>query len=425
MQVFCFLERVTNGGYLQNNQVLAKKVFIKSIIMLNNDSLKRNRLAVIAGDYPAPGHMMLVFVQQLVHAMLDYDVEISVVAPQSIVHAIVHREKPLQKVSKQQSTGGHSYWVYRPYILSIGNFRFFRRIIGLINRYIISKTLKKLNFNLLYAHFWSSAQWVSEFSNQHGIPLFVACGEGDNALEDMVNRCSAKELKALKASVKGVISVSSENARKCIAYDLVEKNNIVVLPNCVDTELFRKRDSAILKKQLGINESDFVIAFVGGFIPRKGPDRLAEAIKRIGDPSIKSIFIGRPFPGYPFDFDCPGLIFKGLVNHEEIPDYLSCADIFVLPTQKEGCCNAIVEALAMGLPVISSNGSFNDDIIDSENSIRINPDNVQEIEDAIVKLRDNKELRERMSTISKSRNDYYSVKGRAKKILDFITDHLE
>ena len=95
-----------------------------------------------------------------------------------------------------------------------------------------------------------------------------------------------------------------------------------------------------------------------------------------------------------------------------------------MPTQKEGCCNAIVEALAMGLPVISSDGAFNDGILDDKNSIRLNPNDVDEIAAAIKKLKDDKDLRNRMSEYSLSRHKEYSIEGRAKKILDFIKSRI-
>ena len=132
------------------------------------------------------------------------------------------------------------------------------------------------------------------------------------------------------------------------------------------------------------------------------------------------MFIGKPFAGYDYDFDCPGIIHKGQLDHDMLPKYLNCANAFVLPTQSEGCCNAIVEALAIGLPVISSKGAFNDDILDKNNSIRVNPDDVDAIATAIKTLKDNPELCKNMSEYSISRHEEYSIEGRAKRILDFI-----
>lgn len=118
--------------------------------------------------------------------------------------------------------------------------------------------------------------------------------------------------------------------------------------------------------------------------------------------------------------DVPGIIHKGPLEHDLLPKYLNCADVFIMPTQKEGCCNAIVEALAMGLPVISSNGAFNDDILDEKNSIRINPDDVDAIADAIKKLKDDTMLRHSMTVYSLSRHKEYTIEGRAKRIVEFI-----
>ena len=136
------------------------------------------------------------------------------------------------------------------------------------------------------------------------------------------------------------------------------------------------------------------------------------------------MFIGRPFPGYQLDFDCPGIVYKGPVEHDDLPYYLNAADVFVLPTQKDGCCNAIVEALSVGLPVISSNGAFNDDILDDENSIRIPPNDIQIMKDAIIRLKNDSLLREKMRMTSYGRHSLYSIEGRAQRIIQFIQNHL-
>lgn len=174
----------------------------------------------------------------------------------------------------------------------------------------------------------------------------------------------------------------------------------------------------------GITEDDFVIVFIGGFSSRKGPDRLAKAISILNDSHIKSIFIGEPFSGYTYDFDCPGIIFKGPLSHDLIPDYLNCADVFVLPTRKEGCSNAIVEALAIGIPVISSNGPFNDDILNDNNSIRVDADDVENLAKAISELKNNAHLRNSMVKYSQSHHSEYTIQKRSERILSFIKNQL-
>lgn len=385
---------------------------------------KLGKLAIVANDYPAPNHMRLVFVQQLVEAILGQGIKASVIAPQSITHAIVHREKLLPRKACYTTPNGINYDVFRPYILTFGNGAFMSSALNLLNNAIISRMLKKIGPNTLYAHFWSSALLVAPYARKEKKPLFVACGEGDNAIEEMIKTISDSRLKELSKTVTGVVSVSSENKRRCITFNLADSENIGVFPNCVDTELFKPVKKTDCRATLGISNNDFVIAFVGGFIPRKGPDKLAKAITEINDPSIKVLFIGKEFPGYPFDFNCPGVILKGAIEHNKLNTYLGAADIFVLPTQNEGCSNAIVEALAMGLPVISSRGAFNDDILDEFNSIRVDPNDINSIKGAILKLKGDPALLEQMKSYSESKHDSYSVKGRAKRIITFIYERL-
>lgn len=381
-------------------------------------------ITIITGNYPAKGHMEFVFVQQLVHSIIDLGIKVNVIAPQSIVHNLVHRKHNLPKYSHAVTEKGNVYDIYRPYTLSFGNRGYFSHFTSWFNKRSIVSIVNKTEFDALYSHFWNCAIPVYEYALENNCPLFVACGESD-VLEHIGKKLSLDETMCLSSAVTGVISVSSENKRQCIKYGLSTQENTEVFPNCVNTSVFHKIDSTAIKKQLGIQDNDFVIAFVGGFIPRKGPDRIAKAIIKLNDPEIKVMFIGKAFSGYDYDFECPGIIHKGPLDHDLIPQYLNCADVFVMPTQKEGCCNAIVEALAIGLPVISSNGAFNDDILNENNSIRVDSDDIDAIALAIKQLKDNHSLRKAMSEYSLSRHKEYSIDDRARRIIEFIDKQLD
>lgn len=383
---------------------------------------EQKSITIISNGYPSPERPVRVFVQSLAHAMIEQGVRVTIVAYQSLTHSLIHREKLLPRHCTGVTGKGVEYDIYRPYTLSFGHRVILKKIMERFNQRSILSFVKKVNSDVLYAHFWSSALPVYEYAKKNNMPLFVACGEGDDALEEMVQAMPAEQLAALSSAVTGVVSVSSENKRKCIEFNLSRAKNTEVFPNCVNIDYFHSRDAKEMKKKLGIKESDFVICFVGGFIPRKGPDRVAQAIRNLNDSKIKVMFIGKPFPGYAYDFDCPGIIHKGPLDHVLIPLYMSCADVFVLPTYKEGCSNAVVEALAMGLPVISSDGAFNDDILNEKNSIRIDPADVDALTEAIRRLRDDMNLRQSMSEYSLSRHTEYSIDVRARKILDFIED---
>ena len=104
----------------------------------------------------------------------------------------------------------------------------------------------------------------------------------------------------------------------------------------------------------------------------------------------------------------------------KVLELLSACDVFVLPTLREGCCNAIIEAMACGLPIVSSDRAFNDDLLTDELSIRVDPMDVDAIRDAIIELRDNPTKREQMGVAALERAKLFDVNDRAKRILQFM-----
>ena len=91
----------------------------------------------------------------------------------------------------------------------------------------------------------------------------------------------------------------------------------------------------------------------------------------------------------------------------------------------KGCSNAIVEAIACGLPIISSNLPFNDDILDSSNALLVNPESVDDIASAIKQLMDNSDLRQKLAEGSKEKAKSLRIEFRAKKIIEFINRQMQ
>jgi glycosyltransferase involved in cell wall biosynthesis len=211
-----------------------------------------------------------------------------------------------------------------------------------------------------------------------------------------------------------IVSVSSIIKRSLMDRLKIPEEKIIVLPNGVDLSLFYPRNRMEIRQKYCFPANKFIIAFTGHFDERKGPHRLLSAVS--GMDKIGLIFIG--------DGDIPvedeKIVFKGVMEHSKVPELLSAADIFVLPTLCEGSCNAILEALACGLPIITSNGEFNDDIVDDNVALRIDPENIGEIREAIIKLRNNDELREEMSSKALESVRQFDINMRACKILERI-----
>ena len=371
------------------------------------------KVAFISVDYPDAQRNVFPFVKALVESFADRGNECAVIAPYSVT-----RNKRFHKIVSQEKTPNDArVTVIRPpYIslskLRIGNVRFSERF----HSWAVNRGVKRLPFkpDAVYGHFWQSALEGYNYCKRTGTPLFVATGESNIA--EMFS-CSPS-LKTFYDLISGVICVSSKNKDESISLGLTKPEKCVVVPNAVDTSVFKTMDKRECREALNIQENSFVVAFVGWFNNRKGVLRVSDAIKKLEDKTVKSIFIGdgeqQP--------DCDGILFKGPVAHNDIPVYLNAADIFVLPTLQEGCCNSIVEAISCGLPIVSSDKAFNWDILNDTNSIMVNPNNVDEIALAINKLKSDGELRQELAEGALKTAEALSIAKRAERIELFIKE---
>ena len=263
----------------------------------------------------------------------------------------------------------------------------------------------------LYAHFWHAGMVAAKIAEKKKLPLFIAAGESRICVQDLYRKDIVDHY---KASVSGMVSVSSENQDDSVNLGLIKRERTIVVPNAIDNKLFRKLDKQECREKLKINPDDFVVAFVGAFVDRKGPLRVAEAVSRI--PRVKTIYIGKGEQQPQGE----GILFCGQLPHDEIPVYLNAADVFVLPTKQEGCCNAIVEAMACGLPIVSTDRRFNDDILNDNNSIRIDCEDIEQIAQAIRRIKEPPSLQSSMSDESLRIASDLTLDKRAEKIIDFM-----
>lgn len=373
-------------------------------------------IVIITPGYPYNESNVFAFVKQIAETMADLGQNISVLRiPAKITTALTNPiEEP--ELITERTRKGSVLDIYRLNVCNNNSLDKNKLDIDLIEKInsILYRIAARKCIDVIYTHFWDTANTVYGFARQNNIPLFVANGESK------LDLCKFDSL--FFKSISGVICVSTKSKEESIRQGYIKDNTpTITLPNGVDTSLFFPADKHIVREHLGFSQDDFIVIFVGLFIRRKGANRVSEAISMLNIPNIKSIFIGNYTIGDRSSGpSCNGILFEGNVSHSEIPRFLACADVFCLPTLNEGCSNAIIEALACGLPIISSNLSFNDDILTEENSIRVDPINIHDISNAIFTLYHNKSLCKKMSIAALKAAKNYSIIQRAERIIDFI-----
>jgi len=155
-----------------------------------------------------------------------------------------------------------------------------------------------------------------------------------------------------------IIAVSEFSAAD-LASRGVDRNKIETVPNGVDTDTYYPGSSSIEFK-----EWDQILLYVGPLMERKGLEYLIKAMPNVlsEHPNTGLIVVGsgeeKPLLKIANDQDvCDHIQFEGFVPEDKLPDYYRAADVFVFPSLLEGFGMVLVEAMASGLPVISTTAS--------------------------------------------------------------------
>jgi len=372
------------------------------------------KIAIITEGFPTKNNTVIYkFLEQIVSEFAKEGIQITVINP--IYHNYI---KNFYKYKWSYKVLGNTINVYQPIILNYSARKIGKIRLGEYSYRSFKKAVERIiqtrdeEFDALYAHFLMPSGCVAaELGALYNIPAFCAVGESN--VSDAFKALGTQKVREKCSKLKGIISVSTDNKTKLEHYRIGKDLPIIVLPNGVDQSVFYSHDKIACRKYYGFDQNDIIGIFVGAFIDRKGPKRVEQASKIA---NIKMIYIGSGDQIPMGD----NIIFKGAVDHDKLPTLLSSADFFVLPTRAEGCCNAILEAISCGLPIISSIGKFNDDILSPEYSIRVDPDDIKELSEAMKKLSQDSLLRRRMSECAIQTKDRFNINNRAKMIISFM-----
>jgi len=216
-----------------------------------------------------------------------------------------------------------------------------------------------------------------------------------------------------------VIAISEMVKRNIMDNYGVSSGDIEVIYNGADIERFhpgnREKFRQEIRSQYGLSDEDFVVLFVGSGFERKGVRYLIEAVERVKRP-VKLMVVGKGTAG-KLKRVSPGIIFCG--PQREIHKYYAAADIFVFPTMYEPFGNVHLEALASGLPVITTKNSGAAEIIeDGRQGFVVNaPEDVDEIAARIELLYNDRDRLRSMSVEARTLAERFTFDAHLEKMM--------
>ena len=193
------------------------------------------------------------------------------------------------------------------------------------------------------------------------------------------------------------------------------------------------------KKKFDVNGKTVFLS-IGGIEPRKNSIRLLRAFdsarRRLLTKGMESVLViagGETLFDYtPYRtefFDClddsdlevgKDLLLLNTVEDEEIPKLYHAADSLLFPSVKEGWGLVVLEAMASGLPVLTSDiPVFKEYLQHRKNAIMVNAEDESSIESGIVNLAKDVELQQRLSSSGPTTAKLYSWERTAKEHLEY------
>ena len=223
--------------------------------------------------------------------------------------------------------------------------------------------------DLIHAHCaYPDGRAAGEYGARTGRPVVITVHGSDIKVLPRLNPKWRQLTVEALTKAAAVIAVSHDLRNEALKLG-ASPDRVRCIPNGVDCRLFSRSPFR------APGEGGWRLLYVGRFVEAKGLRVLLEALARVrrhrSDVSLVLIG-GHPATGKAEPFlpqvrqlglsDC--VTFEDAVPWEDLPSHMAAADLFVLPSFSEGLTTSLVEAMACGLPVVSTRCGGPEEVVD-------------------------------------------------------------
>jgi glycosyltransferase involved in cell wall biosynthesis len=235
-------------------------------------------------------------------------------------------------------------------------------------------------------------------------------------------------------TAKKIVTIS-KFLQKEISY-IIKKKNVDLIYSTIDEKYFDKIVSQNCKNNEAVSKSNFTILSIGSIYPMKGQHILIKALLKLKKQNIKTEFIGRIIDVKYFS-DINKLLnksdvsddvtFSGELNKLELINKILSSDCIIVTSKEEGQSLVILEALYLEKPIITTKvGIANEIIKNNVNGLLYDYNDVDTLCELILKLKNDKNLYEYISSNCKSTYNNNISSGKSMKQYEIaIKDILE
>ena len=289
----------------------------------------------------------------------------------------------------------------------------------------LTKIIRENNYNLVHVHTPIAAVLGRIAAKLAGVEAIVYTAHGFpfHDLSSPSQYFLYSNIEKYAATITDLILTQNhEDIATAIKLRLCPPEKLGYLGNGVDIDRFKRsqlnpQSRSQLRQSLGIPDASLIVGTIGRLTRKKGSGYLMEAAgKLISEfPNLHIVVIGSELTTDPEPFQIElnqKIKTLGLERHvtltgerQDIPELLGILDIFTLPTfTHEGLPRSIVEAMAMGLPIVTTDvRGCREAVVNEKNGFIVPSQNSTELAEALRKLLSNPQLRQDYGKASRER----------------------
>jgi glycosyltransferase involved in cell wall biosynthesis len=192
-----------------------------------------------------------------------------------------------------------------------------------------------------------------------------------------------------------IVTLTDRGAQEHVRYGIAGAEKFATIHSGIDLAHFRsvQVDPAVKRKELGLPPEGLIVGTVGRLVPIKGLEWLLKAASRVlaEFPQACFVIIGDgPMLGELMQLTSKlgiGLRMVFVGAREDVPECLAALDLFVLPSLNEGMGRVLLEAMAVGCPVVATRvGGIPDIVADGTTGLLVPPRDDRALAEAILTL---------------------------------------